>query len=63
MTGQQPLPLYISCDDESLSAYQCLARRQIELFEASAEDVESNAQGRNKPIILGQVSLGKKAVQ
>ena len=47
----------MSCDDESLSLYQCAVRRQIELFAASAHDVDSSAQGRNKPIILGQVGI------
>jgi hypothetical protein len=52
------LLLYIqSCDDDNLSAYQCLVRKQIELFEAKVEDVESNAQGRNKPIVSGQVGI------
>lgn len=52
------LLLYIqSCDDNNLSAYQCLVRKQIELFEAKLEDVESNAQGRNKPIVSGQVGI------
>jgi hypothetical protein len=56
-TGRPPFVLYISCDDESLSDYQCLVRKQIELFEATVEDVESNAQGRNRPIVLGQVGI------
>ena len=33
------------------------ARKQIELFEAKQEDVDAGAQGRNKPIILGQVGI------
>jgi hypothetical protein len=57
MTGRPPVAIYISCDDDSLSEYQCLVRKQIELFEAGLEDVESNAQGRNKPIVLGQVGI------
>ena len=57
LTGRSPIPLYISCDDDSLSEYQCLVRKQIELFEATEEDVESNAQGRNRPIVLGQVGI------
>eukprot|EP00542_Grammatophora_oceanica_P000749 CAMPEP_0194069964 /NCGR_PEP_ID=MMETSP0009_2-20130614/87923_1 /TAXON_ID=210454 /ORGANISM="Grammatophora oceanica, Strain CCMP 410" /LENGTH=167 /DNA_ID=CAMNT_0038723193 /DNA_START=36 /DNA_END=539 /DNA_ORIENTATION=- len=47
----------MSCDDDSLSDYQCLVRKQIELFEAAPADVASNAQGRNKPIVLGQVGI------
>ena len=32
-----------------------LARKQIELYEASDKDLEAGAQGRNRPIVLGQV--------
>ena len=34
-----------------------LVRKNVELFEAKEEDVTSNAQGRNKPINLGQVGI------
>lgn len=34
-TGRPPFVLYIACDDDSLSDYQCLVRRQIEVFEAT----------------------------
>ena len=57
ISGRPPVPLYISCDDDSLSEYQCLVRKHIELFEAEIEDIESNAQGRNRPIVLGQVGI------
>lgn len=57
LTGRAPIVLYMSCDDESLSEYQCLVRKNIELFEANQVDVDSNAQGRNKPIVLGQVGI------
>ena len=57
ITGRAPIVLYMSCDDESLSEYQCLVRKNIELFEATQVDIESNAQGRNKPIVLGQVGI------
>lgn len=57
LTGRRPMPVFMSCDEESLSEYQCLVRKQIELFEARTEDVESNAKGRNKPIVLGQVGI------
>ena len=56
-TGRPPIPLYLTCDDDAMSPYQCFVRKQIELFEADFEDVESNAQGRNKPIVLGQVGI------
>lgn len=56
-TGRPPTLLYLECDADSLSPYQCLVRNQIELFEALREDVESNAQGRNRPIVIGQVGI------
>lgn len=57
MVGRPPTQLFMSCDADSLSEYQCLVRRNIELFEAVRDDVESNAQGRNRPIIMGQVGI------
>jgi hypothetical protein len=57
LAGRHPVALYMSCDEDSLSEYQCLVRNQIELFEARREEVESNAKGRNKPIVLGQVGI------
>jgi hypothetical protein len=55
LTGRCPTMLYLSCDPENLSEYQCLIRKQIELFEANETDMQAGAQGRNKPIVLGQV--------
>ncbi|CAJ1966611.1 unnamed protein product [Cylindrotheca closterium] len=55
--GQSPIVMYMDCDDESLSEYQCLLRKQIELFEANFDDVQWNAQGRNKAIEQGQVGI------
>jgi hypothetical protein len=49
--------LYLEMDDDNLSAYQCLVRKHIEIFEASEIDLRANAQGRNKPICLGQVGI------
>jgi hypothetical protein len=57
ITGRPTVPLFLDSDSDALSAYQCLVRRQIELFEAGTVDVESNAQGRNRPIVLGQVGI------
>lgn len=57
LSGRKPTLLYMSCDDESLSPYQCLVRKQIELFEADRQEVENNAKGRNKPIVMGQVGI------
>jgi hypothetical protein len=56
-SGRHPVPLFLGYDDHSLSEYQCLVRKQIELFEARPTEVESNAKGRNKPIVLGQVGI------
>lgn len=57
LTGKKPITLYMDCDDDSLSPYQCLVRKHIELFEADREEVDGNAKGRNKPIVLGQVGI------
>lgn len=50
-------PLFLPCDGESLSEYQCLLRNQIELFEATEHDILSSTKGRNKPIFPGQVGV------
>ena len=55
--GRPPVCLYMTCDEQNLSGYQCLARKQIEVFQARPEDVHANAQGRNRPIRLGQVGI------
>ena len=34
VTGRPPVLLYLSCDPDSLTPYQVLVRKQIELFEA-----------------------------
>jgi len=57
MSGRRPSLLFMPCDHDSLSEYQCLVRKQIEIFEATQQDVESSAKGRNRPIVLGQVSF------
>jgi hypothetical protein len=51
------IPLSLACDDEQLSEYQMQVRKQLEIFEALPEDVESNTQGRKKQVILGQVGI------
>jgi len=55
-TGRSKL-LYLPCDSQTLSEYQCLLRKQIELFEATEQDIKSSTKGRNKPIFLGQVGV------
>lgn len=52
-----PMVLYMDFDAETLSDYQCLLRQQIEVFEAGPDDVNASAQGRNNPILLGQVGI------
>ena len=49
--------LALSCDEEQLSEYQILVRKQLEVFEAVQEDVDSNTQGRKKQVFLGQVGI------
>lgn len=56
-SGRDSVLMAMSTDKESLSSYQCLIRQQIEIFEAKIIDVDRGAQGRNKPIVLGQVGL------
>ena len=51
------ITLSLSCDEEQLSEYQILVRKQLEIFEATQEDVESNTQGRKKQVTLGQVGI------
>jgi hypothetical protein len=51
------VPLFVEYDTKVLSAYQCLARQQIEFFEASEDDVTSSIRGRKKAIVLGQVGI------
>jgi hypothetical protein len=51
------IPLALSCDGDQLSEYQILVRRQLEIFEATQEDVESNTQGRKKQVVLGQIGI------
>jgi hypothetical protein len=49
--------LHVPSDDDLLSPYQCLVRKQIEVFRAGQADIHASAQGRNRPIILGQVGI------
>jgi hypothetical protein len=55
--GNAPVELYRPIDSHMLSEYQCFVRQQIEFFEADETDVASNAKGRNKPVVLGQVGI------
>lgn len=49
--------MYAEKDAKSLSHYQCLVRKQIEIFEATSVDACTNAQGRNRPILPGQIGI------
>ena len=57
LTGHPSEPLYMQCDDEELTPLQCLVRKQIELFEADEVHTATNARGRNKALVLGQVGI------
>lgn len=51
------LPLSLTTDRSNLSDYQCLIREQIDLFAATQADIDSSAQGRNRPIVVQQVGI------
>jgi hypothetical protein len=57
LTGRPPIQLYLSCNPDHLSEFQCLIRKGIELFEASHVEVASTAKGRNRKLVLGQVGI------
>lgn len=57
LTNRPATPIFMDCDKEVLTPYQCLLREHIELFEAGALDIRGTAQGRNTPILLGQVGV------
>jgi hypothetical protein len=57
ISSQRSYCLYVDSDERNLSQYQCLARKQIEIFEATEEESQSNAQGRNRPVMPGQVGI------
>lgn len=57
-TVSMPYVLHSEEDDDHLTPYQCLLRKQLELFVADAEDVRcSSQQGRTTNIQVGQVGL------
>ena len=55
--SRPPVLLYSQKDDASLSRYQCLVRQQIEMFEATDDDVQFNISRMSKIIVLGQVGI------
>jgi len=44
-------------DNLKLSAHQVLLRQQIEVFQATEDDLSTHTRGRNKPITMGQVGI------
>lgn len=56
-TQGKEILLYRDIDEFYLTEYQCLLRQQIELFEATDEDLQASAQGRNSPIQIGQIGI------
>ena len=51
------IPLCVETDEAYLSEFQCLLRKQICFFEVSELDLQCSAQGRHKPISMGQVGI------
>jgi hypothetical protein len=54
------LPVLLAQPEEDrykISDHQYLLRQQIEIFEASEEDITTHIRGRNKPITFGQVGI------
>lgn len=52
-----PLLLSLPEDKAALSKALCVVRQNVEVFCATAQDVEAPAPGRKNPIIVGQVGL------
>jgi hypothetical protein len=59
LTGRLPLCMYLTCDDDHFTKFQCLLRKQIEFFETTScpSILNPKKQGRNRAIVLGQVGL------
>ena len=58
ITGENTVvPLSLTSDANSLSEYHCTVRNQIELFAATQYEIDSNMQGRNRPIVVKQVGI------
>jgi hypothetical protein len=47
LANRSPISMYMDCDEGTLTEYQCLLRKQVQLFEAKPNDIKRNAQGRN----------------
>ncbi len=55
--NQRSRILFVEGDEHYLTEYQCLLRKQLEVFEAGPNDIRGSTQGRNVPISPGQVGL------
>lgn len=53
---KRSVPMHRKCDEHYLSEYQCLLRKQIEIFEASEEDIRCKRKGRNL-VTVGQIGI------
>jgi hypothetical protein len=51
------VPMDCESDQQSLSKYQVLIRRQLEYFVSQEDDVAYSVQGRKKQIVIGQVGI------
>mmetsp|Transcript_15292 Transcript_15292/g.23811 ORF Transcript_15292/g.23811 Transcript_15292/m.23811 type:complete len:484 (-) Transcript_15292:243-1694(-) len=49
--------LFMPCDVGHLSEYQVLIRKQLEIFEATEQDITQSMQGRKKQLYVGQVGV------
>jgi hypothetical protein len=56
-TNRPTIPLALDGDADILSPFQCLLRQHIEVFETSQEMMQRGKQGRNSPVVLGQVGI------
>jgi hypothetical protein len=56
-SGQYCRILYLDQDDDTLSPYQCLVRKQIEVFQATELSLQDKSQGRNRSIVLNQIGI------
>ena len=56
-TNLMTIPMQCDSDQQQLSKYQVLIRRQLEYFVSQEDDVAYSVQGRKKQIVIGQVGI------
>jgi hypothetical protein len=56
-TNITTIPMDCESDQQQLSKYQVLIRRQLEYFVSQEDDVAYSVQGRKKQIVIGQVGI------